>query len=82
MSKIKDVLKQLYIQECYTYIKEVLSRSDFNYAIIKGEALSRQAYGKTGQRYSSDIDVLVPRTSRRKRLRALSPHCPKSSIPM
>lgn len=32
------------------------------YANIKGEALSIQAYGKAGQRLSSDIDILLPRT--------------------
>ncbi|NJD03801.1 MAG: nucleotidyltransferase family protein [Ruminiclostridium sp.] len=31
------------------------------YAIIKGEALSIQAYGKKGYRNSKDIDILVPR---------------------
>jgi len=31
---------------------------DIPYAVIKGEALSLQAYGQTGKRISSDIDVL------------------------
>lgn len=37
------------------------SISQFPYAHIKGEALSVQAYGKCGERVSSDIDILVPR---------------------
>lgn len=39
-----------------------ISIKDKIYANIKGEALSVQAYGKVGQRISSDIDILLPRT--------------------
>ena len=31
------------------------------YSVIKGEALSLLAYGNIGNRYSSDVDILVPR---------------------
>jgi len=34
-----------------------------NYAFIKGESLSLLAYGKSGKRISSDIDILIPRNS-------------------
>lgn len=37
-----------------------------NYAHIKGEALSIQAYGKEGQRFTSDIDILLPRNELHK----------------
>lgn len=33
----------------------------FNYSVIKGEALSVQAYGVEGKRFGSDIDILVSR---------------------
>ena len=50
---IKNVLRY---KECY----EIISKFDFPYAIIKGEALSLLAYGKVGQRNSNDIDILIP----------------------
>ncbi|MBE7057143.1 MAG: hypothetical protein E7388_06885 [Ruminococcaceae bacterium] len=45
--------------QCFFYnIKNLFS---VPYAVIKGEALSKQAYGSVGQRTSSDIDILVSR---------------------
>ena len=35
--------------------------SDVRYSIIKGEALSIASYNKTGQRTSSDVDILISR---------------------
>lgn len=34
---------------------------EIQYAIIKGEALSLQAYGTLGNRICSDVDILIPR---------------------
>jgi len=46
----------------YKRISELISKiQDLNYAIIKGEPLSVQAYGATGYRFSSDIDILISR---------------------
>jgi hypothetical protein len=38
---------------------EALSHKNISYAVIKGEVLSLFAYGKTGQRHSGDVDILV-----------------------
>ena len=35
--------------------------NQFNYSMIKGEALSVQAYGVEGKRFGSDIDILISR---------------------
>ena len=35
--------------------------ADFPYAIVKGEVLSCQAYGKPGCRWTTDVDVLISR---------------------
>ena len=51
------------------------------YANIKGEALSIQAYGKAGQRLSSDIDILLPRTELydfEKKLKCSTINCKRS----
>lgn len=37
--------------------------SEIPYAVVKGEALSLLAYGNTGMRESSDIDILVSRSN-------------------
>lgn len=39
--------------------KIFLELEKFQYALIKGEALSLQAYNKTGMRHSGDIDILI-----------------------
>lgn len=57
-----DILFQMYSQECYTNIKPIIEQINFKYAVIKGEALSKQAYGNNGKRKMSDIDFLVPRS--------------------
>lgn len=43
----------------YKDFYEVCNEIDFNYVIIKGEALSIQNYNKEGKRISGDIDILV-----------------------
>ena len=47
-------------------IKPVLEAFDFPYAVIKGEVLSLLAYGKLGQRYSGDIDLLLSKENTKK----------------
>lgn len=42
--------------ECHQLFKRM---EDIPYAIVKGEALSLAAYSKTGERNSSDIDILI-----------------------
>ena len=61
MSEIKSILLKLFKQESYMQLKKILSVENLHYAIIKGEVLSKQAYGKNGFRHSSDIDILIPR---------------------
>lgn len=61
MSEIKSLLPKLFKQESYIQLKELLSVVNLHYAIIKGEVLSKQAYGENGIRHSSDIDILIPR---------------------
>jgi hypothetical protein len=56
------ISKQRYMQLIQD-VGEVFDKID--YAFIKGEALSLQAYGKPGARISSDIDILTPRDSLR-----------------
>lgn len=41
------------------FVYELPDISSFNYALIKGEALSVQAYGKPGTRISCDVDFLI-----------------------
>ena len=48
----------------YQQIKDVINDfTELRYAIVKGEVLSKQCYGKLGERVSCDIDLLVPRES-------------------
>lgn len=61
MTKIKSLLPKLFKQESYMQLKELLSVVNLYYAIIKGEVLSKQAYGQNGFRNSSDIDILISR---------------------
>lgn len=42
--------KSIDVFKCMKYIP---------YAVVKGEALSIQAYGKVGQRQGGDIDILI-----------------------
>lgn len=53
-----SMISTLTYKKCLQFFDDI---SMIPYAIIKGEALSVQAYGKTGQRFCSDIDVLIPR---------------------
>lgn len=53
---------QLLSATAYSLCKNLFNRIlDIPYAVVKGEALSFQAYGKLGYRKSSDIDILVDR---------------------
>lgn len=50
----------------YNELHKIVAQIDFPYAIIKGEALSIQAYNKELQRTSCDIDILVHRKNVKK----------------
>ena len=54
------LLRKAAVKVQYQYLLSLLKeKADFPYAIIKGEALSCQAFGEPGQRQSSDIDLLI-----------------------
>ena len=53
-----NVLSMLRFKACQDLFYELNSIS---YALIKGEALSLQAYGVLGRRFSDDIDILIHR---------------------
>ena len=61
MTVIRDILQSLCRQEFFNQLTPVLDTLSINYSIIKGEALSIQAYGSTGNRNFTDIDILVAR---------------------
>ena len=51
------------MKECFKQIKPLLDKIPYRYVIIKGEPLSVQSYGKLGERYSCDVDILVSRSN-------------------
>ena len=53
-----DVISYISVKTSFLDISKVVPE---DYAIIKGEVLSIQAYGSAGIRRSSDIDILIPR---------------------
>lgn len=53
-----SIISSLRINSCASIFAELLQ---YRYAYIKGEALSSQAYGAFGQRFSQDIDLLICR---------------------
>ena len=56
-----DYINSAYSKLRFKYLAPILSEMKrVNYAIIKGEVLSMYAYGRPGQRHSSDIDILIP----------------------
>ena len=61
MTVIRDILQSLCRQGFFNQLTPVLDTLSINYSIIKGEALSIQAYGSTGNRNFTDIDILVAR---------------------
>ena len=61
MTVIRDILQSLCRQEFFNQLTPGLDTLSINYSIIKGEALSIQAYGSTGNRNFTDIDILVAR---------------------
>lgn len=59
-----DINYYLYIEsekERFRELGKILKEITFRYAVIKGEALSLQAFGREGRRISSDIDILISR---------------------
>ena len=60
---MEDTLIQKIISQCiYGSCRGLFNKIDsIPYALIKGEALSLQAYGSVGLRHYNDIDLLVPR---------------------
>ena len=66
MLPINSILSKIFNQKCYTCLKPLLKNMNFCYAIIKGETLSKLAYGELGKRTSSDIDILIPRIHLKK----------------
>lgn len=52
------IINILRFKELRSFFEEI---SDFPYVMIKGEALSLQAYGECGRRRCGDIDLLVSR---------------------
>ncbi len=72
MSNNAKLYMKVFSRESFLKIADVLrDQTDIKYAVIKGEALSKQMYGKPGQRFSSDVDVLIPRTHIHKFERSL-----------
>lgn len=72
MLPINSILSKIFNQKCYTCLKPLLKNMNFCYAIIKGETLSKLAYGELGKRTSSDIDILIPRNTFKKNRRSSS----------
>ena len=60
---MEDTLIQKIISQCiYSSCRGLFNKiGSIPYALIKGEALSLQAYGSVGMRNYNDIDLLVPR---------------------
>ena len=60
---MEDTLIQKIISQCiYSNCRGLFNKiGSIPYALIKGEALSLQAYGSVGMRNYNDIDLLVPR---------------------
>lgn len=51
-----EVLNKIYYHTLRDFFRDI---QDMNYAIIKGEALSLMAYGGTGYRLCTDVDLLI-----------------------
>lgn len=65
--KTWEVLRKAAVKKQYQYLIPLLNeKAGFPYAIVKGEALSCQAFGRPGQRQSGDIDVLVDKQDLKK----------------
>ena len=54
---LRKIISKIQISEIYN----VLKQCKFPYALIKGEALSLQAYNKIGYRKIGDVDILLDR---------------------
>ncbi len=74
MTHIDEMFLKILSAERYKRIYALIRDISFDYAIIKGEALSVQAYGATGRRISSDIDILIPVTRLKEFHSLLSSH--------
>ena len=69
----KKIYLKLFWRESYLMTSKVLTcLIRGNYAVIKGEVLSKQAYKKNGFRNSSDIDILISRKNINELEEALS----------
>lgn len=61
MSLVKECFKKYLFQEYYQELGRMLPCLDVEYAIIKGEVLSKMAYFIEGKRNGTDIDILIPK---------------------
>lgn len=66
MSLVKDCLRNYLFQLYYQELEKLVSGLTIEYAIVKGEVLSKMAYSKEGKRTGTDIDVLVSRSNIRE----------------
>lgn len=72
MEVANEIILRIISMSRYWELKSVFRAIDFDYAVIKGEPLSIQAYGKPGQRTSGDVDILVARNDLPKLEKILS----------
>lgn len=72
MSSTHNLLQKLRARELFKNAKPVFEALQGNYALVKGEALSKQIYGIEGMRQSADIDVLIPRQQLKEAERILT----------
>lgn len=61
MDKDTQIISKVMSIKRYAELKPVFEAIDFPYAVVKGEPLSIQAYGKPSQRLSGDVDILISR---------------------
>ena len=70
-----EILQKARSKVWYQHLIPVLNaQKDFSYAVIKGEALSVQAFGAPGRRSSADIDLLVDKSQLKKLEQVLTEH--------
>lgn len=63
----EELLRKAAVKVQYQYLLSLLKeKADFPYAIIKGEALSCQAFGEPRKRQSNDIDLLIEKQNLKK----------------
>ncbi len=70
-----EILQKARSKVWYQHLIPVLNaQKDLSYAVIKGEALSVQAFGAPGRRSSADIDLLVDKSQLKKLEQVLTEH--------